>query len=134
MGVWVLGFPTLKIYVGIHGRIRTARRKVASTEQFIKAEVHSQGERAGRFPEVEPAQGCLWIGYLFLLWMGRNCNGHTVRWYLMETPSSHWGNPSSHTLGGGVFDPTWFVQEPARQSFSLVGGCGSHNANRLQLV
>ena len=33
-------------------------------EQFVKAKVHSQGWRMGRFPEVEPAPRLFWIWIL----------------------------------------------------------------------
>ena len=55
MKVSILGFPHEKIYMGIQARIKTAIREVASTKQFIKVKVHSQGWRAGRFWEVELA-------------------------------------------------------------------------------
>ena len=60
--------PCGKIYMGIHAPIKTARRKVAGTKQFIKAKGYSQGGRMGRFlPGLEQALGCLGIGYLLCL-------------------------------------------------------------------
>lgn len=73
-------------------------RKVASTKQFIKAKVHSQDKRVGRFWEVDlPLSlplGCFGIGDFGVsldweeLW-------HSVGWSLMETAANHLGD-SSH--------------------------------------
>ena len=61
MKVMVLGFPeTYEIHVVLCPQIKTARRKVANTKQFIKVKVHSQGGRAGRFCEVESAPRLFW--------------------------------------------------------------------------
>ena len=65
--------PHKKLYMGICAQIMTTRGQVASTEQFIKTKVHSQGGRPGRFLKVEPTPGMFW-GWIFLgsLWAGRN--------------------------------------------------------------
>jgi len=61
MEVSVLRCPTEDLH-GDPCQIKTARRKVASTKQFIKGKVHSPGGRAGRFQEVESALGCFGNG------------------------------------------------------------------------
>ena len=55
MEVSVLGFSMRRFTWGVPLRIKTARRKVASPRQFIKAKVHFQGGRVGRVPRWERA-------------------------------------------------------------------------------
>lgn len=45
--------------MGIHAQNKD-RREVANTKQFIKAKVHSQSGKAGRFLEVEPSPRLFW--------------------------------------------------------------------------
>lgn len=76
-------------FVGIQTQIKAAGRKLASTKQFIKGKVQSQGGRVGRSRKVELAVGCLRIGYLLQsLWAGMVSNAGCL---------SHLGD-SSHRL------------------------------------
>ena len=50
--------PHKKIYMKIHSQIQIATRKVASTKQFVKVQVHFSGGREGRF---HPS--CFGIGF-----------------------------------------------------------------------
>ena len=59
----VLGFPMRRFTGESMLRIKTARRKVASTKQFIKEKIHAQSGRESRFHEVELALG--WFGLRF---------------------------------------------------------------------
>lgn len=71
---------------GDHAQIKTARRKVESTKQFIKVEVNSQG-----FPKVQPGPMLFW-GWMLL---GVSGLGGELRvavgWSLMEAPSNPLG-------------------------------------------
>lgn len=55
--------PHKKTQVRIRAQNKDARRKAASTKQFITVKVHSPGRRTGRFHKVEQALGCFEIGY-----------------------------------------------------------------------
>ena len=122
LGAWI----PHEIYMGIHTQIK-ARRKVASTKQFIKSKAHSQGGRAGSFYQEEPAPSLFgeWI-LLGLCGLGERL--HSVGWSPEEDASSHLGD-SSHRFGEGVFDLTKFVLKLPWQLFSLFGLY--HNANVL---
>ena len=99
--------PHEKIYMRIHAPIKTARRQVASTKQFIKAKSTLKvGEWAGSARWKWPL-GCLGTGYYWVS-VGWEELRATVGWSLMETASKHLGN-SPHKLEGGIFASTRFV-------------------------
>ena len=52
--------PRAKIHTGICAQNKDSQKKVASTKQFIKVKVHSQGRRVGRFWKVEPTPRLFW--------------------------------------------------------------------------
>lgn len=63
-------------------RIKTTRRKVARTKQFIKVKVHSEGGKMGRFLRWNQPLDCygisigsLWVGRRYEVWGGVVCNG-----------------------------------------------------------
>ena len=60
LGPWT---PREKMYVRVHAPIKTARKKVANTYQFIEEKVHYQGGREGRFCEAKSGPR------LFLDWL-----------------------------------------------------------------
>ena len=88
MEVSALEFPRENIYVTIHAGVKTARRKVVSTKEFIKAKVHSQGGRGAGC--LRWLQGCFGIGYfLHLFELGGAVA--TVGWSLLEADSNNLG-------------------------------------------
>lgn len=64
LGPWI---PGEKIYV--RSTIKTVKKKVASTKQFIEGKVHYQGGKGGRFCEAKPAPMLFW-DWLCLLSLG----------------------------------------------------------------
>lgn len=84
--------PHRKIFMGIHAQIKTARRKVASTEQFIKATVYSQGGRGSSFLEIQPALRWFW-NWMLLAVCGAGGMWDAVGWSLMEALPIIWEPP-----------------------------------------
>lgn len=72
MEVLVLGFPSRRFKWLICAQIKTAKRKIASIKQFIKAEVYSQGGSEGVCHKMELTIGSSGVGYLTLC-TGRSC-------------------------------------------------------------
>lgn len=88
-------------------RIKTARRKVASTKQFSKGKVHFQGGRVGRVPRWNGPLHCLRIGYLSCL---SGLGGAvTNRGVVSKGGHCQSFGKLPPQRRGGVFDPTRLV-------------------------
>lgn len=79
---WRSWIPHEKIYVGIRAGINTARRKVASTKQFIKVKLHSQGGRGAGSHRWNQPLGCLGLGIIRSFWTGRSCD---IQWGSLQS-------------------------------------------------
>lgn len=115
--VSVLRYPLKRYTWGSVLRIKTAGRKAASAEHFIKVKGHSYGRRADGFQEAEPPK-LFQIGYS---WVFQGWDLQWGGWAPVEAAPSLLGD-SFHRMGEIVFDPTGFEAEPAWSLLSFGRG------------